>query len=134
MIDGVSVRMGGREWTVPPLTLGQMKRLAPKLAVLSVAGAPSAMTAEQIDAIGQIVAAALSRNYPEMTPENVLELLDGGNTVAVYAAVLTGSGLKQGERPGEGEIPAKAGTAATSAEPWTASTEPSPQVAATPSP
>jgi hypothetical protein len=134
MIDGQKIRMGGQEWTVPPLTLGQMKRLAPKLALLAQAGAPSAMTAEQIDAIAETVAVALSRNYPEMTSENVLDLLDGGNTVAVYAAVLTGSGLRLGEGRGEEEIAVKAGTAKSSAEPWTASTEPLPPAAATPSP
>lgn len=128
------MRMGGREWIVPPLTLGQMKRLAPKLALLAEAGAPSAMTAEQIDAIAEIVAVALSRNYPEMTAQTALDLLDGANTVAVYAAVLTGSGLRLGEGRGEEDTPAEAERAKTSVEPSTAFTEPSPPAAATPSP
>lgn len=134
MIDGQKIYMGGREWTVPPLTLGQMKRLAPKLALLAQAGAPSAMTAEEIDAVAEIVAAALSRNYPETTAASALDLLDGGNTVTVYAAVLTGSGLRLGEDRGEGESPAKPEAAKTFAEPSTPSPEPSPLAAATPSP
>ena len=43
-----------------------------------------------------IVAAALQRNYPEMTPDKVENLLDLGNASAVLNAVLTGSGLKPG--------------------------------------
>ena len=43
-----------------------------------------------------IVAAALQRNYPEVTPEKVENLLDLGNASVVLNAVLTGSGLKPG--------------------------------------
>jgi hypothetical protein len=39
----------------------------------------------------------MSRNYPDMTNERVLELIDVGNARAVVLAVLTGSGLQLGE-------------------------------------
>jgi hypothetical protein len=94
MIPGVAVAMGGQDWTVPPLTLGQLRRLMPKVRQLAEIGA--SMGEAQIAVLVDIVAAALQRNYPEMTPDEVENLLDLGNASAVLNAVLTGSGLKSG--------------------------------------
>jgi hypothetical protein len=38
MIPGVVIEMGGRDWIVPPLTLGQLRRLMPKVRQLSAVG------------------------------------------------------------------------------------------------
>lgn len=103
MIPGVSVVMGGEEWVVPPLTLGQLRRLMPQVRQLTEIGA--SMGEAQIAVLVDIVTAALQRNYPETTPEKVENLLDLGNASAVLNAVLTGSGLKPGGVPA-GEPPA----------------------------
>src|SRR5260370_31279434 len=92
MIPGVAVPMGGQDWIVPPLTLGQLRELMPKVRQLTEIGA--SMGEAQINVLIDIVTAALQRNYPETTPENVENLLDLGNASAVLNAVLTGSGLK----------------------------------------
>ena len=92
MIPGVTIAMGGRDWLVPPLTLGQLRRLMPKVRQLTEIGA--AMGEEQIGVLVEIVAAALQRNYPDATSEMVENLLDLGNASGVLNAVLTGSGLK----------------------------------------
>ena len=94
MIPGVAVAMGGQDWIVPPLTLGQLRRLMPKVRQLTEIGA--SMGEAQINVLIDIVAAALQRNYPEATPDKVENLLDLGNAGAVLNAVLTGSGLKPG--------------------------------------
>ena len=94
MIPGVAVAMGGQDWIVPPLTLGQLRRLMPEVRQLTEIGA--SMGEAQINVLIDIVTAALQRNYPETTPENVENLLDLGNASAVLNAVLTGSGLKPG--------------------------------------
>jgi hypothetical protein len=100
MIPGITVVMGGQQWTVPPLTLGQLRRLMPKVRQLTEIGAQMGET--QIGVLTEIVAAALQRNYPDMTAETVENLLDLGNAGAVLNAVLTGSGLRAQERsPGE---------------------------------
>ena len=113
MIPGVSVAMGGEEWVVPPLTLGQLRRLMPQVRQLTEIGA--SMGEAQIAVLVDIVTAALQRNYPEMTPEKVENLLDLGNASAVLNAVLTGSGLKPGGAP-QGEPPAPGiGSGASSA-------------------
>src|SRR5438105_2511258 len=94
MIPGVTVAMGGQDWIVPPLTLGQLRRLMPEVRQLNEIGASMGET--QINVLIDIVTAALQRNYPETTPEKVENLLDLGNASAVLNAVLTGSGLKSG--------------------------------------
>src|SRR5271170_5257718 len=54
----------------------------------------------------EIVAAALQRNYPDISVDIVENLLDLGNAGAVLNAVLTGSGLRPRERsPGEAPAP-----------------------------
>lgn len=98
MIPGVNISMGGNDWTVPPLTLGQLRRLKDKIqAMTEIEHDARGITSEQIDSIAEIVATALSRNYPDMTAERVLELIDVGNARAVISAVLTGSGWQPGE-------------------------------------
>src|SRR6516225_3481417 len=92
MLPGVTIAMGGRDWQVPPLTLGQLRRLMPKVRQLTEIGASMGET--QITVLVEIVAAAMQRNYPEATVEMVENLLDLGNASAVLNAVLTGSGLK----------------------------------------
>ena len=96
-IPGVVVAMGGSDWVVPPLTLGQLRRLMPKVRQLSEIGA--AMDEQQIGTLVEIVATALQRNYPEITVETVESLLDLGNAGDVLGAVLSGSGLKAREHP-----------------------------------
>jgi hypothetical protein len=92
VIPGVEVAMGGETWLIPPLTLGQLRRLMPKVRQLTDVDA--SMGEPQIAVLVEIVATALQRNYPNVTFEQVENLLDLGNAGAVLNAVLTGSGLK----------------------------------------
>lgn len=92
MIPGITIAMAGRDWLVPPLTLGQLRRLMPKVRQLTEVGA--SMGEAQIAVLVEIVATALQRNYPDATADIVENLLDLGNASAVLNAVLTGSGLK----------------------------------------
>jgi hypothetical protein len=92
VIPGITIAMGGEDWIVPPLTMGQLRRLLPQVQRLTDIGA--AMGDEQIGILIDLVAAALQRNYPDTTPERVAEMVDLGNAREVVAAILTGSGLK----------------------------------------
>ena len=104
MIPGVTITMGGRDWLVPPLTLGQLRRLMPRVRQLTEIDA--SMSELQIGVLVEIAAAALQRNYPDATAEIVENLLDLGNAGAVLNAVLTGSGLRLREdRLGEASAP-----------------------------
>ena len=118
MIPGMGVAMGGHDWVVPPLTLGQLRRLMPQVRQLTEIGV--SMGEAQIAVLVDIVTAALQRNYPEMTPDKVENLLDLGNASAVLNAVLTGSGLKpggaaMGEASAPGTSPGAGGASANSA-------------------
>src|SRR5437870_2109079 len=92
MIPGVTITMGGQDWLVPPLTLGQLRRLMPRVRQLTEIDA--SMSEVQIGVLVEIVASALQRNYPDATAEMVENLLDLGNAGTVLNAVLTGSGLR----------------------------------------
>jgi len=59
----------------------------------------------QIEVLVEIVAAALQRNYPEVTVEIIENLLDLGNSGPVLNAVLTGSGLRRTRPSGEARAP-----------------------------
>lgn len=110
MIPGITIQMGGQDWIVPPLTLGQLRRLMPKVRDMTQIGAN--MDEAQITTLVELVTAALIRNYPEVTEDRVENLLDLGNAAHVLQAVLTGSGLKARE-PGEAEAVTR-GNGATS--------------------
>lgn len=104
MIPGVVVSMAGQDWLVPPLTLGQLRRLMPKVRELTEIGA--SMGESQIGVLVEIVTAALQRNYPEVSADQIENLLDLGNASAVLNAVLTGSGLRpRGTALGEALAP-----------------------------
>jgi hypothetical protein len=96
-----------------------VRRLLPQVRELTAIGA--SMTEEQIGMLSEIVAAALQRNYPDVSPERVEDLIDLGNANAVLTAVLTGSGLR----------PSQAGEAAAVASNGAPSTASSPPLADT---
>ena len=91
--EGTTVKMGGRDFILPPLTLKALRRLGPTIANLSdLAGVP---TPEQVDAMVELVHASAVRNYPELTMDDLLDLLDLGNLPEVFPAVMAASGLKR---------------------------------------
>jgi hypothetical protein len=98
LLPGITIAMGGRDWIVPPLTLGQLRRLLPKVA--DMGRVDMQMDDAQLGVVVEIVGAALRRNYPEITDAQIEEMLDMGNAQAVMDAVRGGSGLRQ-VRPGE---------------------------------
>jgi hypothetical protein len=114
LLPGITLAMGGRDWVVPPLTLGQLRRLSPDLG--RITSGSKVLDAETIGAVVKIVVAALRRNYPDITDEAAEELLDLGNANAVLAAVLTGSGLRRGS-PGEEPAAPGDGTSFTASSP-----------------
>lgn len=94
MIDGVMIKMGGRDWQVPPINLKSVKALGPKIDAL----ANMTSQFEMIPLVGEIVLHALRRNYPEVTQDEVEDMIDLGNAQSVMEAILFQSGFnKAGE-------------------------------------
>ena len=92
MIEGVKISMGGNTYEVPALSFGQIKRLMPTIGQIST-DAKGGMSDTQMVAMGDIVHAALSRNYPDVTRDQVDDMLDLRNAPEVIKAVMGQSGL-----------------------------------------
>jgi ribosomal protein L18E len=94
--EGKTIKAGGKEWIIPALTFKQLKRLRDKLSKLSIKsnGIPEP---EQLDVIVEVVHASLSRNYPEVTLEEVEDMIDMDNVLTVLGAVMGQSGLVQAQ-------------------------------------
>lgn len=105
--------MGGRDWVVPALTLGQLVALNSKIKEIATVSAPE-LTPAQVEDFVDIVHAAVARNYPDVTREALRdELLDLGNAREIMVAILTGSGLRPNPT-GEAMAPAtQAGATST---------------------
>jgi hypothetical protein len=110
---GQWIRFGSEEYRVPALAFGAIQDLQDRvgsMAGLPVGGKP---TPEQMATVVDVVHAALKRNYPSMTREQLLDMLDLENYQEVLGAVLNISGFKRQE-PAQGEAVASTGTAPTS--------------------
>ena len=81
MIKGIETDIGGTKFTVPPLSLGAVERFQDKFA------APTG--SDIID----ISLAALRRNYPALTRDELAELIDVENVQRVMEAVMQISNL-----------------------------------------
>jgi hypothetical protein len=96
MIPGTVVAMGSQDWTVPALTIAQVRTFLPRIQQLSGLD-PAQMGTAQLDALMDVVAAALQRNYPEVTKAKVEDILDLGNALPVLGAILGGIKLPAAE-------------------------------------
>ena len=93
LIPGIDYDFGGeRVYKLPPLSMGAMERLQKGLAALSTA---EALSPESITTIVDAAHAALRRNYPNLSREDVADLVDVGNMFDVVGAVLDVSGIKR---------------------------------------
>ena len=105
LADGQWVRMNGkREYLVPALTFRALRELQPQLETLKNAangGAANLLSVDQMGLVIKVAHAALKRNYPDMTEEQVEDLVDTGNIFQVFGAIIKVSGL--GEKPASGE-------------------------------
>jgi hypothetical protein len=119
-IRGIPIEMGGAEFVVPPLTVGQIRECKEDRATVSREGADEV---DVLEAAARIIHAAFARNYPDVTLD-VLErdLLDMGNYREVLGAVLFGSGLRPAVS-GEA-MAARTGPASTGSSPLPAATDP----------
>lgn len=94
MIDGKAINLGGTEYIVPPLSLGHVRRLQKDIERINQLDARS-LDDDAVDTMLKIILTGVSRNYPEMTKEQLEDLIDLGNMREVTQAVLGVSGLKK---------------------------------------
>lgn len=100
LIPGLTITIGHRKLVVPPLNLARVKRLKDELAILTDKQLASGDNSgfQHMEASVTIIHTALTRNYPDLTREEVEDLVDMGNIAPVLSAVLGQSGFVQGEQ------------------------------------
>ena len=89
LIKGVTLNLGGREFVIPPLSMKGLRELAPQWPTLQ--GMGDVPTGPQIDVVLGVVHTALIRNYPDLTRDELDELLDLGNLAKALMAVMGAS-------------------------------------------
>jgi hypothetical protein len=93
MIPGIDFDFGGGQVrTIPPLSLAALRRMQGALGKLSAVGA---LEPEAIDTVIKATHAALRRNYPDISEDDVAELIDVANMHEVIACVLDVAGVKR---------------------------------------
>ena len=88
---GISITFGDQKLVVPPLALGALEQLQERVSKFS----GDIRDKEQIATVIDAAHAAIKRNYPDMTRDDVADLIDVGNMAEVFEAVMDVSGLKR---------------------------------------
>ncbi len=96
--DGVPLEIGGKTYVFPPLNFRRIKKLAPLIERLQRVDPKKIPTPEELNDFVELIHSALSRNYPDMTVEEVEEMVDLGNLPKVVLSVMGASGFVQGEK------------------------------------
>jgi hypothetical protein len=100
-LKGIAIAMGDAVWTIPPLSLGAIEVLQSRISAFR----GDVSDPEQIATVIDAAHSALRRNYPDITREQVAEMVDLGNMAEVFEAAMDVSGLKrkalEGATPGE---------------------------------
>lgn len=124
LIPGVEYDFGGGRWyMVAPLSLGALEIMQERLAQL-----PTLSTVDPV-AVKTMVDAthmALRRNYPDITREEVAELVDVSNIGEVYECLLDAAGVRRkaqaAQRALEGNAQAKSQSTGLGSSPESAPT------------
>jgi len=98
LIDGATITLGRRAFVVPPLNLGRIKKLQDDLAILAMVPQDATrFEPHQLEAAITIIHSALTRNYPDLTREEVEDVVDMGNMENLMRAIMGQSGFAKGE-------------------------------------
>lgn len=91
-LEGVTVKIGRRDFIVPSFSLNAARKVERLLQAQFEPGAP-----ETVEAVGaravEIVRIALAQNYPEVTDEEIGDLLNMDNVADVLIDVAAAGGL-----------------------------------------
>jgi hypothetical protein len=97
-VEGETIHIGGREFVVPSLSVRQAKKLWPSILELDK-GITVENLPEKYELAIPIIHAALSRNYPDLTQDELEDLVDVKNLRQLLLVVSGQSGIKP--KPGE---------------------------------
>lgn len=91
MIGGITVNIAGKEFVVPPANLRAVKGWMHAQKTVQPG------TIEYVEEMTKFVLAVLNRNYPELTLEQLDEILDQHALATLMRTVAEAGGLKSGE-------------------------------------
>lgn len=94
MIEGKTINLGGEDYVIAPLTLGQIRSMQKEIESIGRFDAKT-LNDGALDIMIKVIHAGMSRNYPEITTEKIEGLIDLKNIRDVVEAVLGVSGLKK---------------------------------------
>jgi hypothetical protein len=96
--EGELVKLGEREFVVPSLSVNQARKLWPEILDLN-RGVSLEDFPKKLDQALPIILAALSRNYPDLTLDELGDLVDVRNFPRLMKIIAGQSGLSP--KPGE---------------------------------
>ena len=91
-VPGLPVILDGREFIIPPITLGALVQLQGGLEQISTT---NFISKESVETILCAALSALNRNYPEVTRADLENWIDVANIKDVFDAVVDVSGLRR---------------------------------------
>lgn len=87
---GIKLNLQGQDFVVPPLNFRSLQEMQARIASFTGGVDP-----ESISLVVDAAHAALSRNYPDLSKDAVIDLLDLENMLSIMEAVMDVSGLKR---------------------------------------
>ena len=95
---GVTLNLGGKDYVVPPLNFRTLQALQARLEKFS-----GGVDAESIDLVVDSLHGAIQRNYPEITRDDCIDMLDLENMESVMGAVMDISGMRRKAQEAEAQ-------------------------------
>lgn len=100
-IPGIPFTLAGREYIIPPIALGPLEQLQKGIGEFTGNPFDTGQVCMVIDA----TFAALKRNYPDITRDQVADMIDVSNMAEVFQSVMDISGIRrkalEDTQPGE---------------------------------
>lgn len=90
---GIEFDLGGTTYVVPPLSMGDLEYMQDKLATFE----SFSLNAASAQVILEVAHRALRRNYPQISVDELRDLIDLGNAMDLFQAVMDISGLRRRE-------------------------------------
>jgi len=88
---GITLNLGGTDYILPPISLGALEQLQTRVSEFK----GDVNDGKQVSTVIDSALASMQRNYPDITREQVADMIDIGNMADVFAAVMDVSGLKR---------------------------------------
>lgn len=105
--EGQPIKVRGKEYIVPGLSFAQLEKHVKVIERLNDKKNKGALTPQIVQDIVTVVHAAMSRNYPELKPDDIKNMLDTRNAGHFVQVIMGLSGFEQmsvdGDAQGETE-------------------------------